>query len=101
MLDMSDSVTYQRILREGRAEGRIEGHAEGRIEEARWILKLLGGHRFGKLLPREEAAINAITSPEKLEHLVLKVLDAGDWFELFRHVEGGSIPQQPEPSNHA
>ena len=36
--NMKESVTYQKILREGRAEG----HAEGRAEEAKRILKWQG-----------------------------------------------------------
>src|SRR5271157_4029118 len=44
---MKESVTYQKILREGRAEGRVEGRAEGRAEEARRILRRQGTRRFG------------------------------------------------------
>jgi predicted transposase YdaD len=76
--NMKESVTYQKILREGRAEGRAEGCAEG----AKRILKRLGSKRLGKPEPRIEAEIDAIVDLEKLEQLCDRVLEVTDWEEL-------------------
>jgi predicted transposase YdaD len=72
--NMKESVTYQKILREGRAEGRAEG--------AKRILKRLGSKRLGKPEPRIEAEIDAIADLEKLEQLSDRVLEVTDWEEL-------------------
>ena len=68
--NMKESVTYQKILREGRAEG------------AKRILKRLGSKRLGKPEPRIEAEIDAIADLEKLEQLSDRVLEVTDWEEL-------------------
>ena len=65
-----ESVTYQKILSEGRAEG------------AKRILKRLGSKRLGKPEPRIEAEIDAIADLEKLEQLSDRVLEVTDWEEL-------------------
>ncbi len=44
---MKESVTYQAILREGKAEGKLEGKLEGKAEEAKRILVRQGRKRFG------------------------------------------------------
>jgi hypothetical protein len=67
---VKDSTTYQKILRDGRAEGHIE--------EARRIVLRQGTKRFGE----PEAAILAA-----LEDLGLRILDAdirdwNDWLGL-------------------
>ncbi|MBV8310477.1 MAG: hypothetical protein JO344_08850 [Planctomycetaceae bacterium] len=67
---MKESVTYQKILREGRAE------------EAKTILKRLGSKRFGKPEPLIEAAIDAIADLERLEQLSDRVLEPIGWEEL-------------------
>ena len=72
--DMKESVTYQKILREGRAEGRAE--------EAKRILKRLGSRRFGKPEPLIEAAIDAIADLDRLEQLSDRVLEVAGWEEL-------------------
>ena len=79
---MKESVTYQKILSEGRAEGRAEGRTEGRAEGAKRILKRLGSKRLGKPEPRIEAEIDAIADLEKLEQLSDRVLEVTDWEEL-------------------
>jgi len=75
---MTESVTYQKILREGRAEGRVEGRAE----EARRILKRLATRRLGDPSPEVEALIDAIVDLERLEQLADRVLDVSSWQEL-------------------
>jgi hypothetical protein len=67
---MKESSTYQAILE------------EGRIEEARRLLLLLGSDRFGPPDSGERAAIDAITSVERLEELVVRLLDASGWEKL-------------------
>src|SRR5271157_5289117 len=72
--NMKESVTYQKILREGRAEGRAE--------EAKRILKRLGSRRFGQPEPLIEAALDAIADLERLEQLSDRVLEVAGWEEL-------------------
>jgi predicted transposase YdaD len=45
--NMKESVTYQAILREGKAKGRAQGKAEGKLEEAMRMLVRQGRKRFG------------------------------------------------------
>src|SRR5271157_1408983 len=71
---MKESVTYQKILREGRAEGLVEGE--------RRILRRLGGERFGMPDAHIEAALNAIADLERLEQLSDRVLEVTTWDEL-------------------
>ncbi len=96
---MKESVTYQKILREGRDEGRVEGRVEGlaegraeglakgRVEEARRILRRLGGERFGMPDAHIEAALDAIADLERLEQLSDRVLKVKTWEELLASPE--------------
>src|SRR5208283_3896656 len=83
---MKESVTYQKILREGRDEGRDEGRAEGRVEgraeEARRILRRQGTRRFGKPDTHIEAALDAIADLERLEQMSDRILKVKSWDEL-------------------
>ncbi|HZO86692.1 MAG TPA: hypothetical protein VFB38_00030 [Chthonomonadaceae bacterium] len=79
---MEESATYQAILAKGRAAGLQEGRTEGALETARTILLHLGGKRFGPPNASTQAAIDAITSPEKLEQLTERILDVESWSEL-------------------
>jgi hypothetical protein len=63
-------VTYQKILKEGRAE------------EAKRILKRQGSRRFGKSDAHIEAAIDAIADLDRLEQLSDRVLEVTGWEEL-------------------
>ena len=76
--NMKESVTYQKILREGRAEGQ----AIGRTDKARRLLKRLGSKRLGKPGPGIDSLIDDITDLDKLEQLTDRVLDVQDWKEL-------------------
>jgi predicted transposase YdaD len=71
---MKESVTYQAIVDEGRAEGRIT--------EARAILLRQGQKRFGPPTAEMRAALEAITSIERLELLAERLLDVESWQEL-------------------
>ncbi len=71
---MKESVTYQAIINEGKAEGEIQG--------AQKILLLLGRDRFGEPSAEELAAIHAVTDVQKLGELSLRLLHASSWQEL-------------------
>jgi predicted transposase YdaD len=71
--NMEESVTYQKILKKGRAE------------EAKRILKRQGSKRFGKPEPLIEAAIDAIADLDRLEQLSDRVLEVAGWEELLAH----------------
>jgi hypothetical protein len=67
---MKESVTYQAILEEGRAD------------EARRILLTLGTKRFGKASTKHRKAVAAITEPAVLEGLATRLLEVENWTEL-------------------
>jgi hypothetical protein len=67
---MEESVTYQAILRKGKAE------------EARNILLLQGRARFGEPSSEAVAALEALTDVQKLEELTVRLLQATSWQEL-------------------
>ncbi len=75
---MRESATYQAILDEGRNEGRDEG----RTEEARRLLLLIGGERFGPPDDRIRAALESINAVERLEQLIQRLLHVSNWDEL-------------------
>jgi predicted transposase YdaD len=88
---MKESVTYQEILKEGRAEGRAKGRAEGRAEEAKRILFKQGEKAFHQPAdPQTRAAVKAIKDADTLEELLLRLLQAKSWEEL--------VPPAPKPS---
>lgn len=60
---MKESVTYQAILEERKAEGK----AEGRRTEAQNLILRIGKRRFGEPRERVEAALLSIESVERLE----------------------------------
>jgi predicted transposase YdaD len=72
--EMEESSTYQHIIERGRAEGEAR--------EARNILMLLAGRRFGPAPPSAAAALNAISDRTRLEQLAVRVLDARSWEDL-------------------
>ncbi len=82
VLAMKESVTYQAILKEGLEEGIKEGLTEGSIKEARKILLLQGRSRFGEPSAEARAAVNALTDVQKLEDLIVRLLQANSWQEL-------------------
>jgi predicted transposase YdaD len=71
---MKESTTYQAILREGKAEGRLE--------EAKRILLRQGRKRFGQPKAAVKSKIDAIADLAQLERLSDRVLDATSWDEL-------------------
>lgn len=70
---MTESTTYQAILREGREAGQLD--------EARRVILRQGTKRFGTPDAATTAFLNKLSLPE-LELLTDKVLDAENWAEL-------------------
>lgn len=79
---MKESVTYQAILREGRALGVAEGKAEGRAEEARRLLLRLGRRKFGPANPSIVEQVDSLHNVDHLEDLAERIQDASSWDEL-------------------
>ena len=91
---MTDSVTYQAILRQGKEmgvregkemgvrEGEVTGLKKGLAKEARTLLLRLGEKQFGKPNSKTIAEINKIGSVERLEDLAVRVLSVTSWVEL-------------------
>jgi predicted transposase YdaD len=75
---MTESSTYQAILREGRAEGK----AEGRTEEARRMLLLLGREYLGEPDPQIVATVEAMTDVGEIEELSKRLRIVASWDEL-------------------
>jgi hypothetical protein len=74
VLNMKESVTYQAILEEGRAEGKAD--------EARKMLLLQGRERFGEPSAKIVALLDALTDLRRLEGLVIRLLHVKTWEEL-------------------
>jgi hypothetical protein len=83
---MKESVTYQAILEEGKAEGerrgKVEGEARGKAEEARRILLLLGCDKFGEPSANVRADLDKLDDVNRLEELTLHLKQAASWQEL-------------------
>lgn len=79
---MEESVTYQAILEEGAARGEAKGKAIGKVEGERNLLLRLGTQRFGAPDASTRAALEAITSVERLEALGDRLLKVENWAEL-------------------
>ena len=61
-------------------KGRAQGRAQGRAEATREMILRVGSRQWG-IVPRDVAtSLEAITSTERLEDLVDRVLDSGSNF---------------------
>lgn len=69
---MWESDTYQAIIE------------EGRVEAGQHIVLRLGRKRFGEPDAVTEAALKAITDPDRLEQLSERLLDVASWQDLLR-----------------
>jgi predicted transposase YdaD len=67
---MEESVTYQAIVRKGRVQG------------VRGLLLRQGAVQFGRPSKAVRDALEAITDPERLDHLGERLLRAASWEEL-------------------
>jgi hypothetical protein len=75
---MKDSVTYQAIVAEGRAEGIAQGRAEGE----RKMLLLIAKEHLGQPDEATRAALKAIEDVDRLEELAKNVFKVETWQEL-------------------
>jgi predicted transposase YdaD len=73
--EMRESVTYQLVLDEGRAEGRVE--------EAKRIMALQGRTRFGPPNARTQEIIDELSDLEEIERLAQRLVVVSSWDELF------------------
>jgi hypothetical protein len=73
-----ESSIYQETLEQGREQGR----EEGRVEEARRLVLELGMEKFGAPDPSVVRMVEAIGDPDRLGHLLRRVLRAASWQEL-------------------
>ena len=80
--EIVDYPVFKPIRDAGRDAGRAEGRAAGRAEGTRSALTRQGRKKFGPPTPEQEAAVNAITDPARLEALGEKLLDVATWDEL-------------------
>jgi predicted transposase YdaD len=80
VMEMKESSTYQYIIQEGIEQG-IE---QGRTQEARRLLLIMGGKRFGEPDAQVQAALDKITSPQQLEQLAARLFEVESWQELLR-----------------
>jgi predicted transposase YdaD len=76
VMELTDSSTYQFIHNEGKAEGKME--------ESRRLVLLLGGKRFGEPDAQTQAALDAITEPEVMEKLAIRLFEVESWTELIQ-----------------
>jgi len=75
---MKESVTYQAILDEGRAEGEAKGLVMGEKQ----LLLRLGRRRLGEPDASVIAAIEAIADARRIEQMGDRLIDAASWEEL-------------------
>jgi hypothetical protein len=68
------STTYQYILREGRAEGRVE--------EVRKILLRLGHQRFGAPPVAIRQTLESLSDLDRMERMADRLLEIASWQEL-------------------
>jgi predicted transposase YdaD len=97
VITMEESVTYQAILAEGMAKGKTEGLTEGLREGKRTTLLLQGSKLFREPSPEVKATVEAIDSVEKLDHLLLRLLDAESWDDLLKSARGGAGRRKRSP----
>jgi predicted transposase YdaD len=79
---MKESSTYQRILDEGRAEGRAEGRQEGlregrqegQVLALRENVLLVYRERFGEVPGEVEAKVRGVEDVERLRGMLLSLL---------------------------
>jgi predicted transposase YdaD len=71
---MKDSVTYQAIVKEGKAEGKADGE--------RAALVRIGSKRLGPPTSEILATLEAIADAQTLERMIDRSLDAKTWDEI-------------------
>lgn len=81
---MRESVTYQKILSEGRAEGEAIGVTKGAVREAQNMLLLAGKGLLGAPDAATRKRIHNITEVEALESMVERIHIVGSWADLLK-----------------
>jgi predicted transposase YdaD len=82
MIDLTESLSYKKIVAEGKAVGLAEGKAAGRIDALRDTVLRLGKKKLGKPSPKVTRDLNAITDERRLTELSERILDVETWKEL-------------------
>ncbi len=82
--ELREIEVFRLLAEDFKAEGLAEGMTVGRAEGLRLSVAHLGRKKFGPPSPEQEATLNAITDPARLEALVDRVLDATSWDELLK-----------------
>ena len=70
---------------EGREEGLKLGREEARQEGRAWVILRIGTKRFGEPPANVVSELNAITSRDRLDELVDRMLDCSTWDALLEH----------------
>ena len=83
---MEESVTYQKILRQGQEKGR----EEGKLQQQKKTIRSLGSHRFGEVPAVADSILDAIDDLGRLEEMTDRILDVGSWEELLGLPPAGS-----------
>ncbi|MBY0526903.1 MAG: DUF4351 domain-containing protein [Gemmataceae bacterium] len=81
VIAMEESVTYQKVIR--------KGEAQGALSEARKMLLLQGRSRFGEPPPEAIAALDTLADISQLEELGVRLLQASSWQGLLGLPEPG------------
>lgn len=87
---MRESATYQAILAEGEVRGEVRGEAwgeargeaRGKLEEARRLLLLLGGQRFGEPDALTRRRLARLQDLARIERMTTRLLQAQAWDDL-------------------
>ncbi len=83
---MTDSVTFQAILEQGRAQGREQGLEQGleqgKLQEGINVVIRLGCKRFGPADSSTIASIEQVTDLSQIERFVDRLLEVNSWKEL-------------------
>jgi predicted transposase YdaD len=80
---IEESSVYQDIFAKGEAKGLIVG----RVEEARLAVMQLGRKKLGQIDEAMRVRIAAIDDLDRLNALLVRILDVTSWFELLGTVD--------------
>ena len=93
---MTESVTFQAILEQGRREQGLErgleqGLERGKLQEAIKLLMKLGRQAIRSDLNRTwQSSIDQITDLSRIEHFIDRLLEVNSWNELLALPEEGN-----------
>ena len=78
MVDLTESLSYQKII----AKGLAEGMAKGTIDALRDAIFLQGKKKFGKPSAKVVRNLNHIADERRLTELIERLLDVDSWKDL-------------------